>query len=227
MVQSEFDNHSVDLIYARPDQTEAAWAKELTDVLALGAPHLSLYELTIEASTAFGRRAARGELIPLPDEQQADLYERTQQICDAHGLPAYEISNHARSAEFESVHNHIYWASGDWIGIGPGAHGRLTANGQRLATEAARRPNDYLEAMHPETAQLDQQDIAHEYLAMALRPLTGMDLARFETLFGVPPDADTLRTLKGNDLASIEDGKLHLSVQGRLMADYIAGQLTP
>jgi oxygen-independent coproporphyrinogen-3 oxidase len=226
-VAGVFDNHSIDLIYARPDQAPEAWDAELKQVLALGAPHLSLYELTIEARTAFGKRAARGELVPMEDDAQADLYELTQSICDAAGLPAYEVSNHARGPAYESRHNHIYWASGDWIGLGPGAHGRLTRNGVRLATEAARRPAEYQANAGGIETQLSQTDTAREFLAMALRPTKGLDLARFAHLFGAPPDAETLRDLVANGLATFDDETLRLTVSGRLMADHIARLLTP
>ncbi len=226
-LQPIFDNHSVDLIYARPGQRADAWAQELTDTLQLGAPHLSLYELTIEERTAFGKRAARGELQPMDDDAQADLYELTQEICEAEGLPAYEVSNHARSEAYESVHNHIYWASGDWIGVGPGAHGRLTVQGARVATEAARRPADYVSTPAPKPADLSQSDTAREFLAMALRPLSGLDLTRFEHLFGRAPDADTLRDLQENGHVEIRGTTLHLTQSGRLMADYIASLLAP
>jgi len=222
-----FDNLSIDLIYARPGQSAMDWEHELVAALALGAPHLSLYELTIEARTAFGKRAARGDLIPMPDDDQADLYELTQSICDAHGLPAYEVSNHARSAAYQSVHNKIYWASGDWIGIGPGAHGRLTMNGRRVATEATRRPHDYLEAPSPTQTELSDAEAATEYLAMALRPTTGLDLQRFEAVFGTPPDAALIETLVQNDLAMDDADRLRLTVQGRLVTDHIAAQLRP
>lgn len=227
LAQAVFDNHSVDLIYARPGQTLAEWQTELADVLALGAPHLSLYELTIAERTAFGKRAARGALVPMPDDEQADLYELTQALCDAAGLPAYEVSNHARSAEFESRHNHIYWASGDWVGIGPGAHGRLTVDQHRRATEAARRPAAYQDAPGPAASRLTDTDTAREYLAMALRPVTGLDLARFESLFGTKADADLLTEFQANGLAQIDQDRLILTVRGRLMADYIASLLVP
>ena len=222
-----FDNLSIDLIYARPGQGAMDWEHELVAALALGAPHLSLYELTIEARTAFGKRAARGDLIPMPDDDQADLYELTQSICDAHGLPAYEVSNHARSASYQSVHNKIYWASGDWIGIGPGAHGRVTMNGRRVATEATRRPQDYLEADSPTRTELSDAEAATEYLAMALRPTAGLDLQRFEAVFGTPPDAALIETLVQNDFALGDADRLRLTVHGRLMADHIAAQLRP
>ncbi|MEO1552517.1 MAG: radical SAM family heme chaperone HemW [Pseudomonadota bacterium] len=225
--KSAFENLSIDMIYARPNQTPEDWAKELHDVLSLGAPHLSLYELTIEARTAFGKRAARGELKPMPDDDQADLYELTQSICAEHGLNAYEVSNHASSPAYESRHNHIYWASGDWIGIGPGAHGRLTVNGQRLATEAARRPADYIAAPKPSETPLTRLDTAREFIAMALRPVSGMDLARFEALFEQTPDANLLAQLGEQSLAKVEANRLKLTPQGRLIADYIAGKLSP
>jgi len=226
-IQPIFDNHSVDLIYARPGQSVEAWAQELSETLALGAPHLSLYELTIEERTAFGKRAARGELLPMADDDQADLYEQTQAICEAHGLPAYEVSNHARSEAYQSRHNHIYWANGDWIGVGPGAHGRLTLKGQRQATEAHKRPDEYVALAKAAPSKLSQSDTAREFLAMALRPAAGLDLMRFEALFGQAPDADLMRDLKSNQLAEVDKDRLKLTVSGRLLADYIASQLAP
>ncbi|MEO1661453.1 MAG: radical SAM family heme chaperone HemW [Pseudomonadota bacterium] len=225
--QAHFDNHSVDLIYARPGQSLSAWETELRQVMALGAPHLSLYELTIAERTAFGHRAARGELVPMPDDDQADLYELTQAVCEAHDLPAYEVSNHARGPAYQSRHNSIYWASGDWIGIGPGAHGRLTLQGQRLATEARRRPADYIQAPQAIRTELSKTDTAREFLAMALRPVSGLDLNRFEKLFGRRVDAAVLADLRDNGLGRAEQDSLILSRSGRLIADYIAGLLAP
>ncbi|MCR9268449.1 MAG: radical SAM family heme chaperone HemW [Hyphomonadaceae bacterium] len=226
-VQSVFDNHSIDLIYARPGQSSQSWGDELEAALALGAPHLSLYELTIEERTAFGKRAARGELLPLPDDDQADLYELTQSICEAYGLPAYEVSNHTSDEKYESRHNHIYWASGDWIGVGPGAHGRLTMDGQRYATEAARRPEDYIRSGPMPFAALSRQDTAREFLAMALRPTAGLDLERFNHLFQRGADQETVSTLVENSHAVLDGTLLKLTVQGRLVADYIASLLAP
>ena len=224
-VQTRFDNHSLDLIYARPDQTLTDWQAELAAVLALGAPHLSLYELTIEARTAFGKRAARGELVPLPDDAQADLYELTQDMCNAAGLPAYEVSNHARAPEFESVHNHIYWASGDWLGIGPGAHGRLTIEGQRLATEAARRPADYIAAHQPDEAPLSRDETAMELLAMGLRPARGFDIRRYDALAGTPLSRPRIADLQAEGFLTLTGSTLALTQRGRLLADHIAAQL--
>lgn len=226
-VQPVFDNHSVDLIYARPGQTADDWEKELSDVLALGAPHLSLYELTIEERTAFGKRAARGEIAPMSNDDQADLYEVTQALCDAQGLPAYEVSNHASAPKYQSRHNHIYWASGDWIGVGPGAHGRLTIDGARVATEAVRRPADYMSNTAQAKMILSDTDTAREFLAMALRPQAGLDLSRFEKLFGANPQPRILSDLAENELATVDQNVLKLTLKGRLMADYIASLIAP
>lgn len=226
-IQPMFENHSIDLIYARPGQSETDWSEELKRALGLGAPHLSLYELTIETRTAFGKRAARGELVPMLDDEQADLYERTQDICEAAGLTAYEVSNHARAPELESRHNHIYWASGDWIGVGPGAHGRLTIDGVRHANEAARRPADYISQKQTTVSTLSTSESAREYLAMALRPLAGMNLARFESLFGSAPAPETIKDLIENGYATLDDNTLKLTIQGRLIADYVASLLVP
>ena len=227
LTQKHFPNHSVDLIYARPGQTAEAWERELSETLALGAPHLSLYELTIEERTAFGKRAARGDLVPMGDDDQADLYDLTQEVCEAHGLSAYEVSNHARTEAQQSRHNHIYWASGDWIGVGPGAHGRLTIDGGRFTTEAAKLPADYTQVQTPDQNELSLQDTATEFLAMALRPTSGLDLKRFQSLFGVPIDADVLSNLADQKLAEKVDQTLRLTQSGRLMADYIASLLVP
>ena len=186
-----------------------------------------MYELTIEERTAFGKRAARGDFIPMADDDQADLYDLTQEVCEAHGLPAYEVSNHARAEAYQSRHNHIYWANGDWIGVGPGAHGRLTIDGHRLATEAEKRPADYLEAQKPGQNTLSQQDTATEFLAMALRPTRGLNLARFETLFGMPVDSNVILNLTDQKLAQQDSDRLHLTQSGRLMAAYIASLLVP
>ncbi len=225
MAQRHFDNHSIDLIYARPGQSAADWQQELSTALALGAPHLSLYELTIAERTVFGMRAARGELVAMTDDAQADLYETTQEVCDAAGLPAYEISNHASAARYQSVHNHIYWNSGDWIGVGPGAHGRLTIDGQRLATEAARRPVDYISAPTAPPSTLSPAETALELLAMGLRPASGFDLRRYSSLAGAAPAPATLREFReSGHLAQTQD-HIALTAQGRLLADHIVMQL--
>jgi oxygen-independent coproporphyrinogen-3 oxidase len=143
--RASFDRVSFDLIYARQDQTPDDWGRELDRALRMAVDHLSLYQLTIEDGTAFGARHAAGGLRGLPDDDRSvALYDMTQDRCAAAGMPAYEVSNHARPGA-ESRHNLIYWRGGDYAGIGPGAHGRLTLNGQRYATEAPRAPGAWLE----------------------------------------------------------------------------------
>lgn len=227
----QFPNHSIDLIYARPGQAEDAWAAELSDALALGAPHLSLYELTIEERTAFGKRAARGELVPMPDDDQADLYELTQEICEGHGLPAYEVSNHARALDNQSKHNLIYWRGGDWIGLGPGAHGRLTFDSGRIATLAPLRPDDYSAAVARTAGltgdMLSPIDSARELLALGLRPSEGLNPQRIEALVGAPLDNDALGNLIETGFVHRLGERIALTANGRLLADRIAAELSP
>lgn len=226
-----FPNTSIDLIYARPGQALSAWETELGAALGFGAPHLSLYELTIEERTAFGRRAARGELVPMDEDGQADLYELTQQVCESAGLPAYEISNHARAPDYESRHNRVYWNSGDWIGVGPGAHGRLTYGTGRHATVCHRRPGDYIAAARDgrtgwaETERLGEAEICSEFLAMGLRVVEGLDMARLERLCG-PVDSARLAGLEEAGLLSRENSRLALTPRGRLLADHVTARLS-
>lgn len=212
---------SIDMIYARPNQTLAAWQTELQAALELGAQHLSLYELTIEPATPFGKRTERGELSPLPDDAQASLYDLTGEITQAAGLPAYEISNHAHNANHRSVHNQIYWRSGDWLGIGPGAHGRLSIGGERIATQAANRPIDYIANQTPDRTTLTTEDTAHEMLAMGLRPTDGISKARIEQQFGGAPDDTKLNHLITGGWLRTDTDQLSLTPKGRLLADRI------
>lgn len=186
-----FDRFSFDLIYARPGQTVAEWERELRRALGFAVGHLSVYQLTIEEGTAFHPLHARGELV-LPDEDTAaTLYETTQAILEAAGLPAYEVSNHARPGE-ESRHNLTYWRYGDYVGVGPGAHGRLTLDGEKFATRAHRAPEIWLERVErhghgahaPEPVGRD--DRATEALMMGLRLAEGLPLARLEAEAGRP-----------------------------------------
>ena len=178
-----FDRFSFDLIYARPGQTVAAWQAELAQALDYAVGHLSVYQLTIEEGTAFYPLHARGDLV-LPNEDLAgDLYEATQSQLTAAGLPAYEISNHARPGE-ESRHNLTYWRYGDYVGIGPGAHGRLTLDGGKFATRAHRAPEIWLERVerdgHGAAAPdpIDRNSRGTELLMMGLRLSEGVRLAR-------------------------------------------------
>ena len=142
-----FDRVSFDLIYARQNQSLAMWEAELKEALSMAADHLSLYQLTIEDGTAFGDRYAKGMLKGLPDEDLAsDMFELTQELTSNAGMPAYEISNHAVAGS-ESRHNLIYWRSHDWIGVGPGAHGRFTKDCLRISTETHLNPKHWLDAV--------------------------------------------------------------------------------
>ncbi len=146
MAMGTFERVSLDLIYARPDQSDAQWREELKQALAFGTSHLSLYQLTIEPETPYALLHRNGQL-QVPDEDlAAGLYETTQELTEAAGLPAYEISNHARAGE-ESRHNLVYWRYGDYAGVGPGAHGRLDLSGRRTATAAIKLPERWRDAV--------------------------------------------------------------------------------
>nr|WP_254868466.1 radical SAM family heme chaperone HemW [Phaeobacter sp. HF9A] len=196
-----FDRVSFDLIYARQGQTLDAWQAELSEALNMAIDHLSLYQLTIETGTAFGDRYARGKLRDLPtDDTAADMYLATQDICAAHGLPGYEISNHAIPGA-ESRHNQIYWRYGDYVGIGPGAHGRLTIAGQRYATETPTAPGAWLNAVKkgdgtPTRELLSMEDQVVEHLMMGMRLHEGLDMDRHATLAGAPLSAKKLQELQ-------------------------------
>jgi len=189
-----FDRFSFDLIYARPGQTVAAWERELDRALALAGEHLSVYQLTIEPGTAFAHAHARGDFA-LPDEEtQAALYEVTQARLEAAGLPAYEISNHARPGA-ECRHNLVYWRYGDYVGVGPGAHGRLTLEGGRIATRQYRAPETWLEAVErngqggEEPTALAPEEQRDELVMMGLRLAEGIPRARFRERLGLDLEA--------------------------------------
>ncbi|PKP80236.1 MAG: coproporphyrinogen III oxidase [Alphaproteobacteria bacterium HGW-Alphaproteobacteria-18] len=228
-----FDTLSMDLIYARPGQSPANWEAELADALALGAPHLSLYELTFEPATAFGKAAARGDIVPMPDDAQADLYELTQKMTRDAGLPAYEVSNHAASPAHQSRHNLIYWRGGDWIGTGPGAHGRISVGGNRYASEAERRPEAYMAGVQmlqegwADAAKLLPVEIARELLAMGLRAAEGVDLRRVEIVSGKVVPRDKIGVFVEQGWVKLQGSELSLTESGRLLADALTAQLAP
>jgi oxygen-independent coproporphyrinogen-3 oxidase len=222
---------SLDLIYAREGQSVAAWTAELERALTLPVEHVSLYQLTIEPRTAFARRVERGQLTPPDEELAAELYEATQAACDAAGFPAYEISNHARGADARSRHNMIYWQGGDWIGVGPGAHGRVTHEGARLAIEAQLRPGDYMDAVREHglgwisEAALTGEETANEMLIMGLRVAEGVELARIEAARGRPLNSDALDWLAAQGLVVRHAGRVRLTPSGRILANRIAAEL--
>lgn len=215
-----FDRVSFDLIYARQDQSRAAWAAELREALEMAVDHLSLYQLTVEEGTAFGARAAAGGLKGLPDDElAADMYLETQEICDRYGMPAYEVSNHAREGS-ESRHNLVYWRQGDWAGVGPGAHGRLTLNGTRWATEAPRAPGAWLQSVRQGTGELPRVAVprdeqATEYLLMSIRLAEGMEMARHSRLAGRSLSEKEIADLIGMGLVTVDNGRLRATSAGR------------
>ena len=209
-----FPRFSFDLIYARPGQSVAGWRRELDEALTLAGEHLSLYQLTIESGTAFATLAGRGELA-LPDEEStAALFEITQERLAAGGLPAYEISNHARPGS-ECRHNLAYWRYEDYVGIGPGAHGRLSRAGAKFATRQYRLPEKWLATVETEgtgleeTAAIDRETATEEMLMMGLRLVEGISRERLEQVSG--RDAETV--LGRNLTPLIEGGFLTLDAE--------------
>jgi len=225
-----FDRVSFDLIYARQNQSLADWKTELQTALNMAIDHVSLYQLTIEDGTAFGDRHARDRLRGLPaDNLSADMYDLTAELSGAAGFEAYEVSNHARPGA-ASRHNLIYWRYGDYAGIGPGAHGRLTSGGTRYATEAKRAPELWLAAVHTGQAELDRviitpQDQADEYLMMGLRLHDGIDLGRYHSLSGTPLHAGVLDHLEDIKMIERTQNKLRATNSGRLVLNAILKEL--
>lgn len=223
VAQSTFDRVSIDLIYARQNQTAAAWQDELRRAIDLGTSHLSLYQLTVEDGTVFGQMHAKNLLRGLPGEDlSADMFELTQEITAAAGLPAYEVSNHAKPGN-ESRHNLIYWRMGDYAGIGPGAHGRLTLPSGRIATAAERLPALWLEstlrdAGSAETHEtLGPDERAVEYLMFALRLAEGASLSRFQALAGAPLSRPALDEVTELGLLHQDGDRIHTSQTGVMM----------
>ncbi len=231
VARGQFDRVSFDLIYARQDQTLEDWGQELRRALGLGPTHLSLYQLTIEDGTAFAQRHSSGGLHGLPNEDlAADMYLLTQQICEDAGLPAYEVSNHAAPGQ-ESYHNLTYWRGGDYLGIGPGAHGRLTLNGRRYATVSPNSPSAWLESVlshsngeSPRTL-MSQQDWAEETLLMGLRMTEGLDLRRLEAVRGKAFDWTTLGNLVQLGMLSLQGDRAIATRTGRLVLNAVIREI--
>jgi oxygen-independent coproporphyrinogen-3 oxidase len=223
IARAVFDRVSFDLIYARQDQGLAAWRAELGRALELAIDHLSLYQLTIEAGTRFGDLAARGRLHGLPDaELAADLYAATGEACAAAGLAGYEVSNYARPGA-ESRHNLVYWRYGDYAGIGPGAHGRLTLGDGRWAVESERRPEAWLDAGSERTRRtgLSGEEQAAEMLMMGLRLAEGVDGERFARLAGRPLDGAAIDELEALGLLRRDGARLAATGRGRAVLDAV------
>lgn len=231
IARKAFDRVSFDLIYARQNQTLDSWRTELQTALALSVDHLSLYQLTVEPGTAFGDRAAAGRLAGLPDEDLgADMFEATQEICAAAGMPSYEVSNHASDGN-ESRHNLIYWRYGDYAGIGPGAHGRLTLQGCKWATATHLSPEKWIKSVselgHGETdrEQIDPLEQGNEMLLMGLRLREGASLARHERLSGTRLDQQDLKDLIDQGLIDVDGDTLRATLSGIMVLNAVLRKL--
>jgi oxygen-independent coproporphyrinogen-3 oxidase len=230
MAMRSFDRVSLDLIYARPQQTRAQWRTELREALAFDTEHLSLYQLTIEPATPFAILAHTGALSVPDDDTAAELYESTQELAEAAGRPAYEISNHARPGA-ECRHNLLYWRYGDYAGVGPGAHGRLTLAKQRVATATERLPERWRAAVETqghafvEQVEIANSDAAREHLLMNLRLAEGVDLAAYERRWGRSLEGGRMAALMHERLLELRDARLSATPRGRLVLNSVIATL--
>ncbi len=231
IARATFERYSFDLIYARPEQTVDAWRAELVRAIAEAATHLSLYQLTIEPDTPFAALHSAGKLRVPDDDNARALYDTTQDVCAAHGLPAYEISNHARPGS-ECCHNLLYWRAGEYAGIGPGAHARLDVDGRRHAVATERRPESWLMRVEgcghgvitDET--LTRVERSDEFLVMGLRLVEGIDPERFAALSGRRLDPRRIAFLREDDFITITpDGRLRVTREGFPVLDAIVADL--
>ncbi|HET9615949.1 MAG TPA: radical SAM family heme chaperone HemW, partial [Pseudolabrys sp.] len=231
VARSIFGRYSFDLIYARPRQTLVAWEAELKHAIAEAAEHLSLYQLTIEPGTPFFGLHKAGKLITPDDDLGRDLYDLTQQVCAHAGLPAYEISNHARPGA-ECRHNLVYWRGHDYAGVGPGAHGRLTVDGHRCATETEKRPESWIMRVEAKghglivDEALTPGEMADEYLLMGLRLVEGIEPSRYTALAGRTLDPRRISILR--DEGAVEttaDGRLRVTPSGFPVLDAVVADL--
>ena len=232
IAKAHFPRVSFDLIYARPGQTPAEWRAELTGALAMAENHLSLYQLTIEPGTAFHALEQAGKLHIPENEEAACLYEITQELCGVAGLPAYEISNHARPGE-ESRHNLLYWRYGEYAGIGPGAHGRLAKSGTRYALSGLRDPATWAAQVEREGHGLERREVltraeeAEEMLLMGLRLDEGLQLDRLVTVTGHRIEVVGLAPYLEDGLITLsnDQGVLRATARGRLVLNSLIAEL--
>lgn len=231
IARSTFDRVSFDLIYARQDQSLSHWKDELSCALDLAVDHLSLYQLTIEDGTAFGARHKAGGLRGLPsDDMSADMYELTQDLTAKRGFAGYEISNHAAEGA-QSQHNLVYWRGGDYAGIGPGAHGRLTLGGTRWATECPKNPEIWLQSVekqgHGELARvpLTPADHALEYLLMSMRLTEGMSISRYHALSPAQLNTNQINDLCEMGLVGLAGDNIFPTAAGKIVLNEVIRKL--
>jgi putative oxygen-independent coproporphyrinogen III oxidase len=228
---SIFARHSFDLIYARPGQSVAAWRAELAQAMALAGEHVSLYQLTIEPDTMFERLFQAGKLAMPDADLGRDLFDATQEITQAHGLPAYEVSNHARPGA-ESQHNLVYWRYGEYAGVGPGAHGRLITPQGRRAQAAEKHPEMWLTQVESEGHGLVENDLltpeeqGDEFLLMGLRLREGVDPERFKALSGRTLDRQQIESLAADGFLVADDsGRVRVTAAGFPVLDSVVADL--
>jgi oxygen-independent coproporphyrinogen-3 oxidase len=226
-----FPRLSFDLIYARPDQTVDAWESELNEAIDMAADHLSLYQLTIEQETPFWNLRASGKLTPPNSEQSALLYEATQEITAGRGIPAYEISNHARAGA-ECQHNLVYWRNGDYAGIGAGAHGRITTNEGKLALSCEMHPETWCEAVEARghgiinEELLTDEAVGDEFLLMQSRLRAGFDPEGFRRIAGHSLDPQRIADLISHGMVEwLDNGFLRVTSEGWLVLDAVIADL--
>jgi oxygen-independent coproporphyrinogen-3 oxidase len=224
-----FPRLSVDLIYALPGQAPDAWREQLAAVIDLGAEHISPYQLTIEAGTAFDRAVRRGTFTPPDDEVGSALYDMTQTTLEAAGFEAYEVSNHARGEAARSRHNLVYWRGRDYVGAGPGAHGRLTLSGERTATTAKAGVADYIRAVGEAGVGFDAENLtpveaAEERILMGLRTFEGVGWEELAAL-GLGPASPVVRDLVGQGLLADDPARLRATPAGRFVLDGVTRTL--
>jgi len=230
MARAAFPRLSIDLIYARPGQTTWAWAAELEAATSLGAEHVSPYQLTIESGTAFGRAVRRGQWAPPDPDAAAAMFDTTQEVLTARGYEAYEVSNHALGEAGRSRHNLAYWRGQDYVGVGPGAHGRLTLSGVRTAVRGAARPADYIREVREnelgwaEREALSDRQAAEERLLMGLRTIEGVALHELAAL-GLEPGHPKLSEFGEAGLIRLDGERLVATPRGRLVLDRVTLEL--
>ncbi len=231
IARSTFERISFDLIYARPGQDADAWRRELTEAIGLAADHLSLYQLTIEQGTPYFELHRAGKLVVPDADTAADLYDLTREICDSHGMPAYEVSNHAAPGA-ECRHNLVYWRYGDYVGVGPGAHGRLTGGNGKFATATERHPETWLSAVEArgegtvEDIALTREEQGDEFLLMGLRLVEGVDLARYEAIADRRIDPRRVAQLLEHGMVErLSDTRLRATPAGFLVLDAVVADL--
>lgn len=231
VARSQFERVSFDLIYARQNQTLRDWQDELAKALAMAVDHLSLYQLTIEPGTRFGELYSLNKLRDLPgDDLGADLYDATQSLCAAAGMPSYEISNYARS-DAMCRHNLTYWRYGPYLGVGPGAHGRMMTNGERFETASHSNPEAWLSAVAERgtglrhRTKLSPSDMGTEYALMSMRLAEGMSLNRFQTLSGRIIGLDQIGDLISRDYIEHDEDMLRATPKGRPVLNSLLQQM--